>query len=118
MATTTKGYPYPTGTDRVMEGDDAIAALATDVDTKLGTSASGTVTFTGVSPGVAYNLAVTFPAGRFGAAPNCQATASGSSANQHRQPCISAVGATSMTVYAGRDAGTGNITLQWLAVRL
>jgi len=27
-STTTQGYPYPVGTDRVMDGDDAIKALA------------------------------------------------------------------------------------------
>lgn len=32
MATTPKGYPYPVGTDRVMDGDDAIKALAEAVD--------------------------------------------------------------------------------------
>lgn len=33
MATTTaKGYPYPVGTDRVMDGDDAIKALAEALD--------------------------------------------------------------------------------------
>lgn len=32
MATTGKGYPYPVGTDRVMDGDDAIKALAEAVD--------------------------------------------------------------------------------------
>jgi len=31
-STTTKGYPYPVGTDRVMDGDDAIAALAQAVE--------------------------------------------------------------------------------------
>jgi hypothetical protein len=31
-STTTKGYPYPVGTDRVMDGDDAIKALAEAVD--------------------------------------------------------------------------------------
>lgn len=32
MANTPKGYPYPVGTDRVMDGDDAIRALAEAVD--------------------------------------------------------------------------------------
>jgi len=31
-STTTKGYPYPVGTDRVMDGDDAIKALAEAID--------------------------------------------------------------------------------------
>lgn len=32
MATTTNGLPYPVGTDRVMDGDDAIKALAEALD--------------------------------------------------------------------------------------
>jgi hypothetical protein len=32
MATTSKGYPYPVGTDRVADGDDAIKALAEAVN--------------------------------------------------------------------------------------
>jgi len=31
-STTSKGYPFPVGTDRVMDGDDAIKALAEAVD--------------------------------------------------------------------------------------
>lgn len=33
--TTTHGLPFPTGTDRVMDGDDAIKALAEAVDASL-----------------------------------------------------------------------------------
>lgn len=34
--TTTNGLPYPTGTDRVMDGDNAIQALAEEVDKDTG----------------------------------------------------------------------------------
>lgn len=34
-STTTKGYPFPVGTDRVMDGDNAIQALAEAVDADL-----------------------------------------------------------------------------------
>jgi hypothetical protein len=63
-ANTPRGYPYPVGTDRVMDGDDAIHNLATAVDTRLGVSATGTVThpFNNATQSV---VAVTFPAGRF-----------------------------------------------------
>lgn len=63
-ANTPRGHPYPVGTDRVMDGDDAIHNLATSVDTKLGVSATGTVThpFSNVTQSI---VAVTFPAGRF-----------------------------------------------------
>ena len=63
-ANTPRGYPYPLGTDRVMDGDDAIGSLASAVDTRLGVSASGSIThpFNNVTQSV---IAVTFPAGRF-----------------------------------------------------
>jgi hypothetical protein len=42
MGTTTNGLPFPEGTDRVADGDDAIKALANAVDAKaLFTSDSG-----------------------------------------------------------------------------
>lgn len=34
--TTTKGFPYPTGTDKVTDGDNAIQYLAEKIDTTLG----------------------------------------------------------------------------------
>ena len=34
-ATATFGFPYPTGTDRVMDGDNAIQALAEAIEAKL-----------------------------------------------------------------------------------
>lgn len=40
-------FPFPTGTDRVMDGDDAIKALAEKVDDYL--APSGTVTPVGIS---------------------------------------------------------------------
>jgi hypothetical protein len=65
MGTTTKGIPYPEGTDRVMDGDNAMQAIAVKVDellprTLTGTSttdSSGYFTLThnvGVTPKAAY----------------------------------------------------------------
>lgn len=67
-ANTAKGYPYPLGTDRVMDGDDAIHNLATAVDTMIGVGAVGSVAVTTPASG-AGTAAVTFPAGRFTSAP-------------------------------------------------
>jgi hypothetical protein len=69
MATTPKGYPYPVGTDRVADGDNAIRALAEAVESLLGVAAtgSGAITTTGSNPSNG-SLAVTFPVGRFTAA--------------------------------------------------
>jgi hypothetical protein len=70
VASTSKGFPYPLGTDRVADGDNAIQALAEKVDTAAGLHAAGsvTVTTTGANPSEGA-VAVTFPAGRFTAAP-------------------------------------------------
>jgi len=35
MATTANGLPYPVGTDKVVDGDDAIRALAEAIDAKV-----------------------------------------------------------------------------------
>lgn len=74
-ATTAKGYPYPLGTDRLMDGDDAIKNLATAMDTKSGVSASGVATVPVAVIGTPVSVTVTFPAGRFSTAPNVQVTA-------------------------------------------
>jgi len=68
MATTTRaGYPYPVGTDRVMDGDDAIKNLATKVDQNLGLGFYyGSVTAPApTATDLNTIVAVTFPAGRF-----------------------------------------------------
>lgn len=38
---TTHGFPYPVGTDRVMDGDNAIQALAQEIDDQLYGAAGG-----------------------------------------------------------------------------
>jgi hypothetical protein len=44
MGTTTKGIPYPEGTDRVMDGDDAMKAIAQKVDALLPVTITGSGT--------------------------------------------------------------------------
>jgi hypothetical protein len=44
VANTPNGLPYPVGTDLVVNGDDAIRALAETVDPKTGTPAGATFT--------------------------------------------------------------------------
>src|SRR4029077_470139 len=79
-ANTPKGFPYPLGTDRLMDGDDAIHNLATAVDTLTGVFASGTVNTPvpgALNPVV--SVAVTFPVGRFTAPPQVSVCAIASS---------------------------------------
>lgn len=64
MGTTPAGLPYPEGTDFVMDGDDAIKALATAIRIKQGAVFVPKGTATG---GV--SVAVTYPAGIFSSTP-------------------------------------------------
>ena len=77
MGTTPSGYPYPEPSDAVAQGADAIKALALAVDGAAGKSASGTVQIklTNAATG---QMAITFPPGRFTAAPLVVATPVGS----------------------------------------
>lgn len=68
-ANTAKGYPYPLGTDRLMDGDDSIHNLAEAVDSKLGVAAAGYASVPIASGSAQGTVTVTFPAGRFTAAP-------------------------------------------------
>jgi hypothetical protein len=69
-ANTAKGYPYPLGTDRLMDGDDAIKNLADAVNVKLGVAASGFFTAAdAASAGAVQTTAVTYPVGRFTSPP-------------------------------------------------
>lgn len=74
MANTPRGFPYPVGTDRVMDGDNAIQALAQAVNDRLGNMAGGLVTITPSAADTATTTAVTYPAGRFSATPIVLAT--------------------------------------------
>lgn len=113
MATTSKGFPYPLGTDRVMDGDDAIKALAQKVDGSVGLLASGVVTVTLSNAAQAFT-AVTFPSGRFQSAPAVVATtASGTYLANAVSPT-----ATGVNIYAAHRDGTaasGSVTVYWMA---
>jgi hypothetical protein len=118
-ANTAKGYPYPLGTDRVMDGDDSIKALAEAVDVHLGRAASGVAT-TPVSSALnaPVTVAVTFPVGRFSAPPQVNVTAVG--ANPAWSTGIAAtattggVTLTAAKVYGGNAAAS----LAWVAVQV
>ena len=118
-ANTAKGYPYPLGTDRLMDGDDSIHALATAVETLLGVAAMGTVVVVLTTGAFTGNTAVTFPVGRFAAAPVAVACCH-SGPTAYYGSC-SQPSATGMQVYATHRAGqtvgaTTNLAVSWLAV--
>lgn len=99
-ATTPKGYPYPLGTDRLTDGDDAIHSLATAVDTKLGAAASGAVNVPVAIGQASASVVVTFPAGRFSVAPVVVAGSSGTNPGwgTFLANTVSAAGCTLTTV--------------------
>src|SRR4029453_9056692 len=118
MATTPKGYPYPVGTDRVMDGDNVMQSMAEKVDTALACTASGrtTVVTTGAAPSNG-STAVTFPAGRFNTTPKVvmsQASQLPAAAAEFSTPYATGVSATGFTLNVRRhDAQSCNV--DWIA---
>ncbi len=120
-ANTAKGYPYPLGTDRLMDGDNAIAALAAAVDSKSGVACSGQAQ-TAVPGGLNQyaSVAITFPVGLFTVAPMVLVTNYGGGTNATLGAPSQANPTTSgTTIYGSRVAGGVNaVTLNWLAIQV
>jgi hypothetical protein len=118
-ANTPKGYPYPLGTDRLMDGDDAIHNLATAVDTKLGVAAAGQAVLPSGSVGTVVSVAVTFPAGLFTASPICMATYNGTSSSVLMALAVSSISVTGTTIFGGRASGSaGSVNVWWHAIQM
>jgi hypothetical protein len=117
-ANTAKGYPYPLGTDRVTDGDDAIHSLASAVDTKLGVAATGLVTL--AAPGglnSTVSATVTLPAGRFTAVPSVAVTSTVTDPFTVAC-CATTVTAASFSVRGARTAGgLAVIPVMWQAAQ-
>jgi hypothetical protein len=118
-ANTANGYPYPLGTDRVMDGDDSIHALAQAVDDRLRVSAAGSAAIPAQPSAAAITFAITFPVGRFATAPQVVATPS----NPYLVSAVVTPTAAGCTLYAMYRAGTGVVaaigagyTMSWLAI--
>lgn len=116
MATTTKGYPYPLGTDRLMDGDNVIQALAEAVDDSLGKALAGKAAVNAATAGTIASLAVTFPVGYFTAAPVVVVN------HLQNNPFTVLAGAfniaaTGFTCYALRTGSTGVVTVCYYAVQ-
>lgn len=117
MASTTHGYPYPIGTDRVMDGDDAIHALADKVENNLlGGVLSGMAT-TPAPPAVntGVSVTVTFPVGRFTAVPFVVAQCVASSPHTVACTTLNAT-ASGVTLNGSRLSGSlSAINIAWMA---
>lgn len=120
MATTPKGYPYPLGTDRVMDGDDAIHSLATAVETLAGVACAGNATLPAPSAiNVPTTLAVTFPVGRFTAVPWVIGSPQGGSPQAFAPMSTAAVTTAGVTLYGARVSGSmATIVMSWLAIQI
>jgi hypothetical protein len=113
MATTPNGYPYPVGTDRVMDGDDAIHNLATKVDDRLSGGVWSMTVSCPTTNGSNVTTAVTFPAGKFTQPPNVTATPV--SGNPASFPLgVNAVTAAGLTVVV-KALATGSVPVALVA---
>ena len=120
MATTTNGWTYPVGTDRVTDGDNAIKSVADTIEARIGHGATsyGVATVSGFSgPDVAQSQAVTFPAGRFTGAPSVMLTINASNPFACHPPTHQGITASGFTIWAARHSGAANVSVAWLAVQ-
>lgn len=114
-ASTPHGYPYPLGTDRVMDGDDAIHNLATAVDTQLGAAAQGTVSCPITAVSTPVSVSITFPSGRFNAVPAVTLGAGGTNPDFFRVS-VSNVTATGCILWGYRATGSAAFPISWIAL--
>ena len=120
-ANTPRGYPYPVGTDRLMDGDDAIKNLAQKTDTNLAYGVTSGVVTTPIPTalGTPVSVSFTFPVGLFPAAPWVVVSNWGSASPQVRYPLsVAGITNTGGTVYMAQQAGTlSAASITWLAHR-
>lgn len=117
-ATTAKGFPYPLGTDRVMDGDNDIQALAQKVGDYHGARIWATRVNVVASSAASANTAVTFPAGHFTATPVCVASVS-TVITAWYAICTSASvsGCTATIVQRDGAAASGTVAVDVIAVQ-
>lgn len=115
-ANTPNGLPYPLGTDRVMDGDDAIKALAQKVDDNVKAGiASGVVNPTMAGGLDGPGLVVTLPVGRFTVAPNVVACVSAGSSGLFITTTLASTTSFSVILHT-RTAASGTFASTWVAV--
>lgn len=117
MANTPLGYPYPVGTDRVMDGDNVIQSLAEAVEAKLGVYRCGSVTIPTPDTAVG-TVSVTFPAGLFTAVPAVGASCNSNTPMSWAANCYQPT-ASGMQVKAQKasTAASTSIVVSWWAAQ-
>ena len=113
-STTSKGLPYPLGTDRVMDGDDQIRKLAQGVQNYV---QSGTLAIPITAADTATNATLVFPVA-YAAPPNVTATANTGppSGNAYQAVWIGATTAADVVINAKRAGASAGFTVTWIAV--
>lgn len=120
------GLPYPEGTDYLIQGDDAMRALAERLDGSI--SGPVSVPFAIAAGKVLCDFAnapssdvvVTFPVGRFTVAPMVYATCTAGTLNY----IANAYGATPAQCHvvafhkAGTSTSTQDVAVDWIAVQM
>jgi len=119
MGTTPNGLPYPEPTDPVAQGAAAIKALAEAVDPRVGARAiaTGQATLTSITPNTLATLAVSFPAGRFTAAPLVFVSLNAANVHGCTPAAATAITASGFTLNGARTTGNANIPVSWLAIQ-
>jgi hypothetical protein len=116
-ANTTHGYPYPVGTDRVADGDDAIKALAEAIDPRLGFGlAAGSVALPITAASTPVSVSVTFPVGRFSVAPYVVASNISNGVLQLAPPSCTGTTTSGTTVQGARTSGSSPYSVSWIAL--
>jgi hypothetical protein len=108
-----KGLPYPLGTDRLMDGDDAIRKLAQSVDNMV---QGGTISIPITATNTPVMVSIVFPVAYVGGAlPNV--TCSPVTNNPHQVfAAVNAPSATGVNIWGARTSGTTAFTVHWVAV--
>jgi hypothetical protein len=117
MATTTGGLPYPVGTDKIVDGDDAIKALAEAVDARVPWRMTANLSTWGV-PGAnaGVSAALTFPVGRFTQTPIVVVTADSTGYLAGSSGGVTSAGFTGR-VFNLTAGVPGGVNLKWIAVQ-
>lgn len=115
-SSTALGFRYPTASDPVANGAQAVQNLAQDIDDTVGRIATGTATVTLSSSNTGVTAVIDFPAGRFTSAPKVTL---GSNAQGFVWNKVSAT-ATQLTLRVSTtNGGTSSTTVScdWIAVQ-
>lgn len=118
MGSTTRGLPYPEGTDKVVDGDNAIRALAEAVDTKL--------VYNGKFSGLTSAAGVVLIPHGMGVIPTaavvCMGQGNTGTVQQVAQPAVTNQDATNIAVTiirsdTGAALASNNVVINWIAVK-